>query len=647
MEGAPASTASPPVRSILYFLLTPLLGCHLYEPESLPKLLICAGAIVLLNGWILWGAREKSIPWPRGWMPRLALAFGLVTILQSLRAANVYLAVVELTLHLGGMTVALALASSAPMRAFLVRCLPPSALAAAIVLAAVGICQWNRFAPTACMWIGPWVPQVPSLFANGNYAGTFVAMLFPLVLAGTLLARTTPRLLAWSAATGLLSAYLMLSQSRAGMLAAVLTLAATVGMILFRRRSFERFGVKLGMFAGSGLLGVLLSTVSLSDEAPSTWTQHVTHTGSAAARIEIWKNSARVVASHPVFGAGAGNFRPAYHEARNPEELGPNALQDPNNGFFAMGNPHNTPLHLLAELGPWGLLPVAAIVGLAFARFWSRSAAAGADDAWLFAMAGVVLAFVIGGMFNSLSNRAVHMAYVWTALGYLLGESGGEPAAIRGGRLKAALVACAALAALFAAAGVVHFGAVVSRDLDVRFIVGGRKNAELADRAVRYHPWNFHQRLRYGNFFLEEGDLNRAEREFAAVHAWEPSNPYLLLKRGDVALRGGGTGEARSFYDRCLEAAPRWALPRLGLAQVAYHRGDVAGADAQLASLLEANPSWPEALLWQGLVRGSQGRHVEAAALFEKASAGGFPVRKALAGRPEPWLGRPEYGTGR
>lgn len=106
---------------------------------------------------------------------------------------------------------------------------------------------------------------------------------------------------------------------------------------------------------------------------------------SVGQRLEFYYNSLRIIRDHPVFGVGVGNFESAYAKQ----------MKDPR--MDLSDNPHNEYLLVTVQIGLIGLV---ALLHLFYTQ-WRLTPLLPAS--WETIMArGVVLAFVVGCLFNSL-----------------------------------------------------------------------------------------------------------------------------------------------------------------------------------------------------------------------------------------------------
>ncbi len=168
-----------------------------------------------------------------------------------------------------------------------------------------------------------------------------------------------------------------------------------------------RFGAR-GVAAGLALVGAALAALwlglpvfserLLGSAAEIRAYQETGVSNPTGERIEMWRNSLRMIADAPLLGHGIESYRTlsaAIYEAKGrvPMEV----YHDPHQEFLYVG----------VELGAAGLaLLLAGLVGL-----WR--AAARFDDQWRWLTRGMVVAYVAAGLFNCLLNVG------WT--GYFFG----------------------------------------------------------------------------------------------------------------------------------------------------------------------------------------------------------------------------------
>ena len=115
------------------------------------------------------------------------------------------------------------------------------------------------------------------------------------------------------------------------------------------------------------------------------------------ARLEFYYNGLRVIGDHPFFGVGVGGFKEAYVKK----------IKDPD--MLRSDNPHNEYLLVATQLG---LIGLAALIYLFYTQ-WRLAPRLPTPRDTLLAR-GVVLAFVVGCLFNSfLTDYHEGIFFIW------------------------------------------------------------------------------------------------------------------------------------------------------------------------------------------------------------------------------------------
>jgi O-antigen ligase len=173
--------------------------------------------------------------------------------------------------------------------------------------------------------------RVNSLFWDASIYARFMAVTLVLLAGVAIHRRASPWLLA-------LMTYLFLgmyvSYSQSGYLAlAVGTLA--LGASLWPRR------VTIGIVATAGAAGLVALLIALSGSSANKVTSD---------RLHLWRLAKRVISDHPLTGAGLGGFsKAALAGSKHPWRV-------------ASAASHTTPLTVIAELGPVGIVLYVAMI---------------------------------------------------------------------------------------------------------------------------------------------------------------------------------------------------------------------------------------------------------------------------------------------
>ena len=278
---------------------------------------------------------------------------------------------------------------------------------------------------------------------NRNYAGGLCAMLLPVTIA---LTRTGPH---WSrtcsiVSSAMLAVLLLLTESRGGLCAAVAGLAIAGAAMGWRRveRGPAAAGVAvLLILAGFGAFQLRRQ---VSPERMET----------AGFRLDVWKSGLRMAAARPLLGWGVGGFQAEYPPFRSESEF---RFSHTNitDAFKELEDPHSSWVQVAVEMGVPGLLAFLLVVYVA-ARLWRYYVKVAPDPdraAMLAGLGGGAAAYLVAGLFNSLTLKTSHTVMFWAFLGLieLVGETRPWRPASRSREWRAGISAAAAVVAFFAA----------------------------------------------------------------------------------------------------------------------------------------------------------------------------------------------------
>jgi O-antigen ligase len=239
---------------------------------------------------------------------------------------------------------------------------------------------------------------------------------------------------------------------------------------------------------------------------------------SGSSRAQYWHVAWREAENHPWLGSGAGSFQ------RNWLRLRPARLP--------VLDAHNLYLETLAEVGPFGLVLLAALLAIpAVAAFRARRHSLAAP-----AFAGYVAYVVHAAQDWDWELPAVTLAALCCAAALLtLVRRDPQPTLSRVPRV--AVVAAAALLGLLALAALAGNAALgaASASLDADNPARAGRDARWAERLVPWSsdPWRLH-----GEALLSEGRVDGARRDFETALEKDPSDWDSWV---DLALVTHGT----------------------------------------------------------------------------------------------------------
>jgi tetratricopeptide (TPR) repeat protein len=149
-----------------------------------------------------------------------------------------------------------------------------------------------------------------------------------------------------------------------------------------------------------------------------------------------------------------------------------------------------------------------------------------------------------------------------------------------------------------------------ARDILERLVAGTADRAEI--------------RNTLGNLLTDLGDLDGAERHFAAANAREPNYAPAWINRGQLATRRGDLSSAVSYLERAAALQPRSALAQTGLAQAYRKQGEFVKAEQAARRAVALAPGQANPRLALGLALRGADRQEEAIAEYRAAEAAGI-----------------------
>lgn len=427
--------------------------------------------------------------------------------------------------------------------------------------------------------------EAVSTLGNRNYAGTLSAMLLPPSLAFALAPgpRGVRGLHAGSAL--LLAAYLVVTDSRAGLVAAGIGIGCAAVAMLAK-------GVPRVLPPAALLLVALVAAPFV---ARGTRPLSADRLSTMSVRWEAWKSAGQMLGDRPVLGVGLGNFGVAYPPYRSYREARLSHLHEVGRGFKEVEDAHSSWVQVSVEAGPAGLLAFLA-VGALGAREWTRRlrrAPEPRDAALLAGLGAGAAAYLVGGFFNTLTMQGAHTALFWAFLGMIEGTEPSPPAAPVGRRTALAFKAACG-AALF---GLLGTGALAwaERLFDsARSSDAPERRLALLQEAVEAYPsfWRAHE-LR-ADALLSLGRYPEASREAERALRLRPAGAVAMNTRAVAKIRAGERAEAEAVLRRALVAAPHCWLTHLNLGSLEYERRNFAEAERQYAQAGRVAPGVPQ-----------------------------------------------------
>jgi O-antigen ligase len=456
---------------------------------------------------------------------------------------------------------------------------------------------------------------------NRNYAGAICAILLPLSTALTLRGPRWSRVLSAVAAVSL-AALLLLSQSRGGLLAALAGLVVAGTAMAVKRVPRSVVASAIAIFL---LIGVVafFQAGQFSQERMRT----------AGFRLDVWKSGLRMMEERPVLGWGSGGFSTEYPPFRSESEFR-YSHEYPPVGFKELEDAHSSWVQTAVDTGALGLLALLLVVYVA-ARLWRYDVKVAPDSDRVAALAGLggaAAAYLVAGLFNTLTLKTSPTLLFWIVLGLIevLGESRPWRPSSRTKELRAAGPAAAAIVALFGAFWMSRMGLADGAFTQGMRTVPPAREAQLRE-ALDYNPR--HARARY-ELALTLSTLGRfagaAEQGKAALGLRPNHAEGLILTAVSIHQAGLAESQSEAYFKRAIEIAPFYYKAWHNYGQFQRRRGNRAEARELFTRSIEHNPRFASSYFWRGTLSLLGGDGGSALDDFRRARLYGFDVTRAL-----------------
>lgn len=484
-----------------------------------------------------------------------------------------------------------------------------------------------------------------STLGNPNFVAHYLELLIPLCAAMLVVRRRLWERLLLAAALALALGHLLVSANRAGWLALV---AALFFWILSHRAATRRFGPQTWTLA---LIALLLSAPLglVLDNVPTgqgqTLKQDLVHLGesawdralssfdreniSVAQRLIIWKDTAALIADHPLLGVGPGNFEhylPAYRSPARHQEWKALMGEHTNVAYEA----ENEYLEFAAESGLPGLAAMLWLLGTVVWSGWRRLQ--DQQDPVLRTLTRACLAGLVATLVHCLFSFNLQdpaSATLFWLLGGLVVALNGEGGAVRVVGLASAGRRTAALAGglILAAAGLYSGLCIAAGDyyysIGRRLQAAGQPNrATLAyNQAISWRGWDFRYHHSQGLARLDAGRPNEAEAPLRRSLDLHPNNAAALRLLGRALWQQDKTSEdAPGLMRRAAVLDPLNPQSHIWLARTLGLRREHTEAILAWERAAALEPHEPEILMSLALEYGGAGKLAQARQCLEEAA---------------------------
>ena len=588
-------------------MLSPIIASPAYGEDRLRAVWVigAAGIIVARVAWGVAKRRERAARIHP--LTLVAGAFFLFLLLSLVGSINAWEGFVPLLVTGAAVAVCGALCSGVFSRAFLFRWGLHSFCVAALLIGGIGILQVLR-------WETMFEHNVAvSTLGNTNRSGALAAVLAP--VAGALIFLDSHLLRRGLSAAGFAACVglVVLSDSRAALIALIVGVLFT-STLLFLRRDLP----------GRRALGIVPLLIGIAfaarfDRVTSLFTPE---DATRNVRTAMWPGAVRLALDHPILGCGIGNFRMAYPPYRDAEEFRLTQL-DPK-GFVEVEDPHSLYLHLWSEGGFLTLLAFLWVLYI-FARMMRYHLRHAPDPDYGAAFAGLAggaLAFLVAGGATS----ADRFAGLWVPFWLILGTTEAL-ARVLGRRTQPAGdtgITIFIVGVILSAFGLYH--AVVRASANHEYLqakqpASPEQRVEHLEKsiAIFYPQWRAQSELGHWLRNLPNPRMPEAQLQLERARSLHPNNVPILLDLAVVAHQRGKTELADDALCRAVEIAPFHFRVYYLRGSFRFDRGDIPGAGTDAEQALHLLPDHPRSLFLLACVRFRLGNPVAAKKLCTRA----------------------------
>jgi O-antigen ligase len=377
-------------------------------------------------------------------------------------------------------------------------------------------------------------------FGNRNFVAHLAAIGAPALLLLIVLGARRWRMMAANLGVAILSAALVLTRSRAAMLAVIaVALILAVGIWVAQRRFHDPRVMRrlslAGACAAAGAIAAILIPNALNWKSDSPYLDTVTgvvnyREGSGHGRLVQYGTSLRLAVQHPLVGVGPGNWAVAYPKvaAKGDPSI------DRDDGMTSNPWPSSDWIAMLAERGvPATLAFTLAMVGLVVVAFRAMRDSSELDEFLPpLALVATLAATVVVGCFDASLLLAPPTLFVWALLGALA-----TPAAVR---MSIPLSTATARGLAIVGASIAFAFALSFRSTTQLLAMAMFSSATTVgeyDRASIADPGSYRIQIRVAEVGAERGRCDLVKRRAMRAHNLFPYAPEPARLLGACGVR--------------------------------------------------------------------------------------------------------------
>ncbi len=443
---------------------------------------------------------------------------------------------------------------------------------------------------------------ISSTLGNKNFFAETILLMLPLMIVSVFLHRSVWRIL-FIISSLLIIVSLAVLQTLSTWVAVVFTTLLLLAILIrWRNRIFtntklqQHFykgivailfvmliaGIAFYQFAGTKQIKSRITAIEKLIN-PESFHPDSVQENSLYERVSLWKNSVKIIATHPVAGTGLGNYKivaPAYG-------FGTAAYMS--TGVIRFVHPHNDFLFIATELGIPGLITFLILIGWLF--FYAYKLLAAADNKAEMII-GIALAcglfcYCIISLVSLPSNR-IYPLLLLMLFAALLITGYNKHFATKDFINKKVIILFLFISSITAIAGSMiaanrlrselHLTAALLKERDLQMEAMKRQLEKIdkkylpVDATATPVAW-YHG---FSEFYL--GNIEKAFSLFKEAEKANPNHLNVLNDLGTAYNLSGDPATAEKYYRKAIAIQPGFGDAHVNLAVLSFNKGDLQGA---------------------------------------------------------------------
>ena len=480
----------------------------------------------------------------------------------------------------------------------------------------------------------PSVGLPSSTFVFRNLAASYLIAAIPIGALAALLETRAPRRLFFAFATALMILFLIYTRTRAtwvglagALILALFCLAIFQNLRLSLRENWRksppvfRWGIAAcaaliiaGTFAPARTSPAVIQQFDELKSSALTAATSLAAPGSDRGRLNIWRNTLRLIADHPLIGVGLDNWEYAFPPYDRGQVF---------TFHTEFTRPHNDFLWIASELGLIGLALYLYLLFVA-ARVLYHHLHTGTGQTPIIALgAGIGLIALLGeSLFAFPKEQPASAAFFWLHLA-ILGSLSARPRTPHPvfARIAPILGILIAIAGCYTTYRHMAFERHFARAQTLEKAGHWPQVYREAEQALSFGPFDHRALFLKARALQRTGQSDQAERAYRDALRAHPNYAHTHHNMAGLYADKKDWPRALSAYERALFIRPNYVQARINLGSALFATGDLDGAQRAFEIAIRDAPKMPEAHANLGAIYLHQHQFDQAIAALEQAIA--------------------------